>query len=176
VKVTARIVAIAASLALLPMTLLAPAAHAAARADKLVSLSQAELKEAGFPRRPNTTAWGKGTAKVSPHKASINESITITGTAPKSIKPGTVLMMQRFLPSNKKGDGTFQNLELITSTVDANRSFTMIANLGRPGLWGYRVGYLTEGNSPEFIGFQFQARTTTTSSAPSSDGSSSNDS
>lgn len=173
-----RIIALGLGLTLgfAPIAMMAPAASAAAPADKLVSLSQAELKEAGFPRRPNTTAWGKGTAKVSPHKASINEPITISGTAPKSIKPGTVLMMQRFLPSNRKGDGTFQNLELITSTVDANRSFTMIANLGRPGLWGYRVGYLTEGNSPEFIGFQFQARTTTASSAPASDGSSSNDS
>jgi hypothetical protein len=163
--------AIGITLAIAPIAAMAPAASAAAPADKLVSLSRAELKEAGFPRRPNTTAWGKGTAKVSPHKASINEPITITGTAPKSIKPGTVLMMQRFLPTNKKGDGTFQDLELITSTVDANRSFTMIANLGRPGLWGYRIGYLTEGDSPEFIGFQFQARTTTTSSAAASDGS-----
>ena len=159
-----------------PIAMTAPAASAAAPADKVVSLSQAELKEAGFPRRPNTAAWGKGTAKVNPHKASINEPITITGTAPKAIKPGTVLMMQRFLPSNKKGDGSFQDLDLITTTVEANRSFKMIANLGRPGLWGYRVGYLTEGNSPEFIGFQFQARTTTTPSASASDGSASNDS
>jgi hypothetical protein len=158
------------SLSLLPVAALAPVAHAVAASDRIVTLSRQELKDAGFPRRPNTTAWGKGTAQVSPHKAGPDDPITITGTAPKSIKPGTVLMMQRFLPSNKKGDGTFQDLELITATVDANRKFTLVARLARVGLWGYRVGYLTDGDNPEFIGFQFQARTTTTSIASASDG------
>jgi len=164
-KATLRIAAIGASLALLPLTFLAPAAQAAAPADRIVPLTRAELREAGFPRRPNTTAWGNGTARVSPHRAGMGEPITITGTAPKSVKPGTVLVMQRFLPSNRKGDGSFQDLELITSTVDANRRFTMVARLSRPGLWGYRVGYLTDSDSPEFVGFQFQARTTTGSTA-----------
>lgn len=167
-KATMRIVAIGASLALLPLSLLAPAAQAAAPADRIVPLTRAELREIGFPRRPNTTAWGRGTATVTPHRAAIGEAITITGTAPKSIKPGTVLFLQRFLPSNRKGDGTFQDLELITTTVDANRRFTMIAKLARPGLWGYRVGSFTEGDSPEFIGFQFQARTTTATASTDS--------
>lgn len=157
------------SLMLLPIATLAPAAHAVASADRIVSLTRQELKEAGFPRKPNTATWGNGTAKVSPHKAGPNEPITITGTAPKSIKPGTVLMMQRFLPSNKQGDGTFQDLDLITATVDADRTFTLVARLARVGLWGYRVGYLTEGANPEFIGFQFQARTTATASSSAAD-------
>ncbi len=151
---------IGGALALAPIAALAPAASAAAPADRLVMLTRAELKDAGFPRKPNTTAWGKGTATVKPHKASTDEPIIITGTAPKFAKPGTILTMERFLPSNRKGTGTFQVLE-ITATVRPDRSFMIEANLGRPGLWGYRIGYQTDGDSPEFIGFQFQATTTT---------------
>jgi len=160
-KSTVRTAALGICLALLPLSLLAPAAEAAAPADRIVMLTRAELREAGFPRRPNVTNWGNGTAKVTPHRAAIGEAITITGTAPKSVKPGTVLTLQRFLPTNRKGDGSFQDLELVTTTVDANRKFTMVARLSRPGLWGYRVGFLTDGQNPEFVGFQFQARTTT---------------
>jgi len=161
-KANLRNLTIAASLALLPLGLLAPAAHAAAPADRVVTLTRAELREAGFPIEPNTTGWGKGTASVTPSRAGIGEPITITGRAPRYVKPGTVLVLQRFLPSNRKGDGSFQDLELITTTVDANRSFTMVAKLARPGRWGYRVGYFTDSDSPEFVGFQFQVRTTTT--------------
>ena len=149
----------AAAIALTPMTLVAPAATAASHMDSIVSLTQAELKDAGFPRTPNTVAWGKGTAAVHPHKATTAEPIKITGTAPKSVKPGTVLTMERFLPSNRKGDGTFQVLE-ITDTVRDDRTFTIVANLGRIGLWGYRIGFETDSATPEFVGFQFQARTT----------------
>ena len=67
--------------------------------------------------------------------------------------------MERELPADRTGNGTFQMLE-ITATVRPDRSFTMIANLGRVGPWGYRVGYETESNTPESVGFQFQARTT----------------
>jgi len=172
-KATMRIVAIGASLALLPLSLLAPAAQAAAPADRIVPLTRAELREAGFPLQPNTASWGRGTAEVTPHRAPIGEPVTITGTAPRSVKPGTVLVMQRFLPSNRQGDGSFQNLDLITTTVDANRRFTMVARLARPGRWGYRVGYLTDGNNPEFVGFQFQVRTTT-GAPPSTDAADSN--
>lgn len=148
------------SLALGSIATLAPVATAAAPADRIVALTSAELKDAGFPRRPNTVAWGKGTATVSPHKASTDEPIIITGKAPKYAKPGTILTMERFLPSNRKGSGSFQTLA-ITATVRPDRSFLIEANLGRPGLWGYRVGYSTDSDSPEFIGFQFQATTTT---------------
>ena len=161
-KANLRNLTIAASLALLPLGLLAPAAHAAAPADRVVPPTRAELREAGFPIEPNTTGWGKGTASVTPSRAGIGEPITITGRAPRYVKPGTVLVLQRFLPSDRKGDGSFQDLELITTTVDANRSFTMVAKLARPGRWGYRVGYFTDSDSPEFVGFQFQVRTTTT--------------
>lgn len=160
-KASIRTVALAAALALLPLPLLAPVAQAAAPTDRIVMLTRAELREAGFPRRPNVTNWGNGTALLSPHRAAIGEPITITGTAPRSVKPGTVLTLQRFLPTNRKGDGAFQDLELVTTTVDTNRKFTMVARLSRPGLWGYRVGFLTDGPNPEFVGFQFQARTTT---------------
>ena len=148
------------ALALAPIAAIAPVASAAAPADRVVMLTQAELKDAGFPRKPNTTAWGQGTATVKPHKATTDEPIIITGTAPKVVKPGTIITMERFLPSNRKGSGTFQTLA-ITATVRPDRSFMIEANLGRPGLWGYRIGYLTDSASPEFIGFQFQATTTT---------------
>lgn len=153
-----RISAIALTAALLTGTVVtAPLALAVASA-KVVPNTPAQLREQGFPKKPNTTAWGNGTAKVSPSAANVGEAITITGKAPKGTKPGTILTMQRYLPQDTKGDGTFQDLG-ITDDVDKNGNYSITAYLGRPGNWGYRVGYMTTGMSPEFIGFQFQVKT-----------------
>ena len=82
-KATMRILAIGASLALLPLGLLTPAAQAAIPTDRVVPLTRVELREAGFPVEPNTTGWG-GTAAVTPSRAGIGEPVTITGRMPPS--------------------------------------------------------------------------------------------
>lgn len=153
-----RIIVAIASATLLAGPIAAPVAHAAVRADKVVPNTPAQLKEFGYPRKPNTVGWG-GTAKVHPHKAAVDEAVVITGTAPKSAKPGQELTMYRYLPRNTKGDGTLQALD-IHATVNPDRTFTMIAYLGRVGTWGYSVGFETTGASPEMVAFTFQLTTT----------------
>ena len=135
--------------------LVAPTASA-----KTVDLTPRQLTQAGFPRgTANTTSWGKGTVELPGRRAPALEPQHITGTAPKFVKPGQVLTMQRFIPSNRQGSGSFETLE-ITTTVKADRSFDLQFALGRVGRFGYRVGYFTDSKSPEFVGFQFQFRTT----------------
>ena len=65
----------------------------------------------------------------------------------------------RFYPLTTSGTGIFKPLN-ITTTVGADRTFSMRFQLGYPGTWGYRVGYATTGMSPEVIAFQFQVTTT----------------
>lgn len=141
---------------LLGGVMLAPAASA-------VDLTPAQLTEAGFPKKPNTTAWG-GTATISRHRAPQWQDVIITGKAAAFTPPGQVLTMQRFVPQDTQGSGTFRDLAIET-TVGADRSFTLHFQSGLPGTYGYRVGYLTDSFSPEFVGFQFQF--TTTGSGPS---------
>lgn len=131
--------------------LAAPAAHA-------VELTPAQLTEAGFPKKPNTSAWG-GTATLSTNRAAPWQDVIITGRASGSTQPGQVLTMQRFVPTDTQGSGSFRDLA-ITTTVNPNRTFTLHFQLGTPGTFGYRVGYVTDSVSPEFVGFQFQFTTT----------------
>lgn len=150
---------IGASLAVLMLgagaVLVAPVASA-----KTVDLTPRQLTEAGFPRgTANTTTWGRGTAELPGKSAPALEPQNITGKAPKFVKPGQVLTMERFIPTDRKGSGSFETLA-ITTTVKADRSFDLQFALGRVGHYGYRVGYVTEGKNPEFVGFQFQFRTT----------------
>ncbi len=128
-------------------------------ADPVVKLTAKQLREAGFPKKPNVTAWGSGTAELPVHKAPSMEQVVITGKAPKGTKVGQELVMERFLPTDKQGTGRFEALD-ITTTVRPDRTFSLVFSVGRVGLYGYRVGYLTDSPSPEFIGFQFQFRTT----------------
>lgn len=146
----------AASALLLAGGALAPAASA-------VDLTPAQLTEAGFPKKPNTSAWG-GTASITQHRAPQWQDVIITGKAADSTQPGQVLRMQRYVPEDAQGNGTFRDLA-ISTTVGADRSFTLHFQIGLPGTYGYRVGYTTDSFSPEFIGFQFQF-TTTGSGAP----------
>ena len=135
--------------------LVAPTASA-----RTVDLTPRQLTKAGFPRgTANTTDWGKGTVELPGHRAPALEVQHITGTAPRRTKPGQVLTMQRFIPTDRQGSGTFETVE-ITTTVKSDRIFDLQFALGRVGRFGYRVGYLTDGANPEFIGFQFQFRTT----------------
>lgn len=130
---------------------LAPAASA-------VDLTPAQLTEAGFPKKPNTVGWG-GTAVISTHRAPQWQDVIITGKAADSTQPGQLLTMQRFVPEDTQGSGTFRDLA-ISTTVSADRSFTLHFQIGLPGTFGYRVGYTTDSFSPEFVGFQFHFTTT----------------
>lgn len=133
---------------------IAPAAQAA----PVVSLTSQQLTDAGFPQTPNVTGWG-GTAQVSKSTAAQWADIVISGTAPQNAAVGQLLTLQRYLPTNTTGTGTFKDLN-VTTTVQANRNFTMHVQLGLVGTFGYRVGYSTGGASPEFVAFQFQLTTT----------------
>jgi hypothetical protein len=152
-----------AALVVTPIVMTASPASASVSAT-VIKYDSAELKAAGFPKKPNLTAWEPGTATVSPTKASAGSTVTISGKAPKIAKPGQVISLQRFFPSDRKGSGEFKDLG-ITATIKKDRSFEILADLSVLGTWGYRVGYDTNPNNVgdtggEFISFQFQLTTT----------------
>jgi hypothetical protein len=131
-------------------------------ATKVIAYDSAKLTKVGFPKTPNVVGWEPGTAAVTPTQAVAGSTITITGKAPKYTKPGQVLSLSRFLPSDNKGSGAMKDLG-ITATVKKDRTFEMLADLSVLGTWGYSVGYETNpgGNvGGEFVGFQFQLTTT----------------
>jgi hypothetical protein len=123
-----------------------------------VRLTSAQLTDTGFPKKPNVTAWG-GTAQLGTNRAPQWTDVVIRGKAASFTEPGQVLTMQRYIPDNTAGDGSFKPLN-ISTTVGADRSFVLHFQLGQTGLFGYRVGYLTDSPTPEFVGFQFQFETT----------------
>ncbi len=129
-----------------------------------VSLTSKQLREAGFPKKPNVVAWEPGTAKLSTNNAAQWEDVIVSGTAPDFTNPGQLLTLERYVPDDAQGDGSFKTLN-ITTTVNPNGSFVMRMQLGYVGTYGYRVGYLTDSFSPEFVGFQFQLTTTGDSTA-----------
>jgi hypothetical protein len=152
------------SAALVPAALLIsiPAASAASPADPVIPLTSQQLTDAGFPDKPNVTAWGGGgTASLPTNSAAPWADVVISGKAPAFSTPGQLLTMQRFLPTTTTGTGTFKPLN-ITTVVKSDRTYSLHFQLGYPGLYGYRVGYSTTGASPEFVGFQFQFTTTGT--------------
>jgi hypothetical protein len=123
-----------------------------------ITLTSAELTQAGFPKKPNTAAWG-GTATITGHKAPQMQDVIVTGKASAQTPVGQVLTMSRFIPTDKQGSGSFTDLN-ISTTVQKDGNFTLHFQLGLVGTYGYRVGYSTQGPSPEFISFQFQFTTT----------------
>jgi hypothetical protein len=131
-----------------------------ASADTVVTMTSEQLTEEGFPSKPNTAGWG-GTANLSTDTAPQWKDVIVSGRAPSGTPVGQILTMQRFLPVNTTGDGSFKDLN-ITAIVQKDRSFQMHFQLGMTGTYGYRVGYSTTGASPEFVGFQFQFTTTGT--------------
>ena len=135
-----------------------------ARADSGVMLTSAQLTKAGFPKKPNVVAWKPGTAKLSTNKAAQWEDIIVSGKAPSDVAPGQLLTLQRFIASDKQGSGEFKDLN-ITTSVNPNGTFAMRMQLGYVGTYGYRVGFLTDSASPEFVGFQFQLTITGDSTA-----------
>lgn len=164
---------VAGALVLAPLAAASAAsAHTAASPSaKVIDLTSQQLVDAGFPLKPNTTAWDPGTATLPTSTAAAWQDVILTGRAPTFAQPGQLLTMQRFMPTSTTGDGRFTTLN-ITAVVQANRAFTMHFQLGTPGTFGYRVGYSTGGDSPEFVGFQYQF--TTTGTATGGPGGSSN--
>jgi hypothetical protein len=149
-----KITAVLAAATLIAGTIaVAVPAHAAT-----VTLTSAELTEAGFPKKPNTVGWG-GTASITGHRAPQMQDVIVTGKAPAQTLPGQVLTLSRFIPTDKQGSGSFTDLN-ISTTVQKDLSFTLHFQLGLVGTYGYRVGYATQGPSPEYIAFQFQFTTT----------------
>ena len=154
-----RILALVAGLSLGVAVLAAPA-----QADQGVTLTSKQLTEAGFPKKPNVVAWEPGTASLSANRVAQWQDVVITGKAPNFAPPGQLLTLQRFIPSDTQGSGTFKDLN-ITTSVNPNGSFVMHMQLGYVGTYGYRVGYETDSFSPEFVGFEFQLTVTGDSSA-----------
>lgn len=163
-----RFIAAAAAVALTVPGIVATASTASA--DTVVTLTSEQLTKAGFPKKPNVVNWSPGTANLPTNTAAQWEDILITGTAPNFAPVGQLLTMERFLPSSTSGGGTFKTLN-ITTTVQKGGNFALHFQLGMPGTYGYRVGYLTNSSTPEFIGFQFQFTTTGNGKAVPSAGS-----
>jgi hypothetical protein len=131
-------------------------------ADKVIALTSLQLTDAGFPDKPNVTAWGGGgSASLPANSAAPWADVVVSGKAPAFSEPGQLLTMERFLPTTTTGTGSFKELN-ITTVVKSDRTYSLHFQLGFPGLYGYRVGYATTGPSPEFVGFQFQFTTTGT--------------
>jgi len=107
---------------------------------------------------------GAGHREAIDNKAAQWEDVIVSGTAPDFTNPGQLLTLERYVPDDAQGDGSFKTLN-ITTTVNPNGSFVMRMQLGYVGTYGYRVGYLTDSFSPEFVGFQFQLTTTGDSTA-----------
>jgi len=145
-------------LAVLASSAVVLAGIAVAPAASAVDLTPAQLTQAGFPKKPNTTGWG-GTAAITRHRAPQWQDVIVSGKAADFTQPGQVLTMQRFVPSDTQGSGTFRDLA-ISTTVNPDRSFALHFQIGLPGTYGYRVGYVTDSANPEFVGFQFQFTTT----------------
>lgn len=137
----------------------AVAAATSATAAPTISISK-QWKKCGFPVTPNTTAWAPGgSAVLSATKVPAGGELVITGKAPKGTPAGTVLTMTRYADVDAQCDVTAQKLNIKTK-VNKNRSFELRADLSKVGTYGYTVGYLTKGDSPEAIEFQFQLTTT----------------
>ncbi len=143
-----------------------------ARADSGVVLTSKQLTAAGFPKKPNLVGWEPGTAKLSSSTAEQWQDILVTGKAPNYAPAGQLLTLQRFVPSDKQGSGEFKDLN-ITTHVNPNGTFALRMQLGYVGTFGYRIGYLTDSFSPEFVGFQFQVTITGTGGSAAPGGSAS---
>lgn len=135
-----------------------------ARADSGVTLTPAQLAKAGFTKKPNVVAWAPGTAKLSTNKAAQWQDVVVSGKAPNFVTPGQLLTLQRFIASDTQGSGEFKDLNISTH-INPNGTFAMRMQLGYVGTYGYRVGYLTDSFTPEFVGFEFQLTITGDSDA-----------
>ena len=121
-----------------------------------VTLSGPKLAAAGFTTTPNTVGWG-GTATLSASRARAGAPVTISGRAPAELKPGTVLTLQRFTPTDRKGSGHFDPVGTVSTVVKADGTYELTFEVNERGRYGYTLG---AGLSEEWIGVEFQLTTT----------------
>ena len=121
-----------------------------------VTLNGKQLAKAGFTKTANVVGWG-GTATLSTSKAKAGTPVTISGTAPKSVAPGTVLTLERFTATDKKGSGSFAPVGDVTTVVQADGTFSLTFEVNETGRYGYTLG---AGVGEEWIGIEFQLKTT----------------
>ena len=121
-----------------------------------VDLSGRKLAAAGFTKVPNVVGWG-GTATLSTTKAKAGAPVTISGSAPAELKPGTTLLLERFVPTDKKGSGHFEPVGNVSTVVKADGTFELTFEVNQKGRYGYTLG---AGLNEEWIGIEFQLKTT----------------
>ena len=135
----------------------APAsAPASTGSSKAVQLSSKQLSKAGFTKTVNVVGWG-GTAKISSSKVAAGAPVTISGTAPAYVKPGSVLSLERFVPTDKLGSGSMEAVPGVQTLVAADGTFSLTFEINTPGLYGYTLGVA---QNEEWIGMEFQLATT----------------
>lgn len=122
-----------------------------------VELTSEQLTREGFPTTVNTAGWG-GTGELSATHAPVGVNVTLSGTAPSSAKAGQELTLDRYVPADTKGDGTFVPLKAST-TVNKDGSYRLTFALDKVGIYGYRLGFTPPG-SDEYDALQFQFETT----------------
>ncbi len=121
-----------------------------------MELNGKKLAAAGFTKKPNVVGWG-GTATISTSKAKAGAPVTISGTAPTELKPGTVLSLERFVATDKKGSGHFEPVAATSTVVKSDGTFELTFEVNQPGRYGYTLG---AGLNEEWIGIEFQLKTT----------------
>lgn len=120
------------------------------------TVTSAQLASWGFTKKPNVAAWPGGTAKLSTTSAAAGADVTLKGAATRYAKPGQKLSLKRFVPTDTEGSGYFKAVNA-TTKVNRNGTYTLVFDLGVTGLYGYTVGFASDG---EWIGVEFQLRTT----------------
>ena len=121
-----------------------------------VTLSARKLASAGFTKSPNIVGWG-GTAAISRNKAKAGRPVTLSGSAPADLKAGTVLTLERFVPTDKKGSGQFEPVGNVATVVKQDGTFAITFELNQKGRYGYTFG---AGLNEEWLGVEFQLKTT----------------
>ncbi len=128
---------------------------AAKGSSQAVQLTRKQLTRAGFTRKPNVAGWG-GTATISTNRAPAGAPVTISGTAPEGMAPGSVMKLTRFVATDKKGSGHFEDLPIQT-VVKADGTFELTFELNQKGTYGYGLGVSEEF---DWLGIEFQLTTT----------------
>jgi hypothetical protein len=120
-----------------------------------VTLRAKKLAAAGFTRSTNVVGWG-GSASISSNRAKAGTPVTLSGTAPAELKPGTALSLDRFVPAERKCSGHFDPVGNVTTVVRSDGSYSLTFELNQKGRIGYTFG---AGPNEEWIGVEFQLTT-----------------
>lgn len=130
---------------------------AAKGSSQAIQLTKKQLRRGGFTTTPNVNIW-PGTATLSTNRAPAGSPITLSGTAdPAGVKPGSVLTLTRFVPTDKQGSGHFEDLPIQT-VVKADGTFELTFELNQKGTYGYSL--TTPVTTDEPLGIEFQITTT----------------